>query len=57
MHEQKLTIITIAHRLQTIAASNYLLYLESKNSVVSAIKGTEEYDRIMTKLQEDTYAH
>ena len=55
--DNKLTIITIAHRLQTIASSKNLLFLESKKSIVPAVKGTPEYDVIMKKLQEEHYAH
>jgi ABC-type multidrug transport system fused ATPase/permease subunit len=52
-----LTIITIAHRLQTIATSKNLLFIENKKSVLSAEKGTQEYERIMHKLMEEHYAH
>jgi ATP-binding cassette, subfamily B (MDR/TAP), member 1 len=55
--DTNLTIITIAHRLQTISAAKNLLFLESRDSVVGATKGTAEYERIMNKLKEDTYAH
>jgi ABC-type multidrug transport system fused ATPase/permease subunit len=48
----KLTIILIAHRLQTIMSAQNLLYLESKNSMLSASKGTPEYDEIIKRLQE-----
>ena len=48
----KLTIIMIAHRLQTIMSAQNLLYLESKNSMLSASKGTPEYDEIIKRLQE-----
>jgi len=34
-----------------------LLYLESKNNVIPAAKGTEEYNDIMNRLQETNYAH
>eukprot|EP00347_Sterkiella_histriomuscorum_P020418 403337881 len=55
--ESKLTIIMIAHRLQTIMTAKNLLYLESKDSVVPATKGTPEYVEIMNRLQETNYAH
>ena len=55
--DTKLTIIMIAHRLQTIASAQNLLYLENKSSIVPATKGTPEYDVIMNKLQEQHYAH
>lgn len=34
-----------------------LLYLESKNNVIPAAKGTPEYDEIINRLQETNYAH
>lgn len=55
--DNKLTIITIAHRLQTIASSRNLLFIENKKSIVPAVKGTPEYDVIWKKLQEEHYAH
>lgn len=48
--DNKLTIITIAHRLQTIASSKNILFLESKKSIVPAVKGTPEYEVIWKKL-------
>ena len=47
----------IAHRLQTIMTAQNLLYLESKSTMLSAAKGTPEYDDIIKKLQEHNYAH
>jgi len=52
-----LTIIMIAHRLQTIATAQNLLFIESPKKILEAEKGTAEYDKIMEKLQVDTYAH
>ena len=52
-----LTIIMIAHRLQTIATAQNLIYLESPKKIISAEKGTPEYDKIFEKLQSETYAH
>lgn len=46
----KLTIIMIAHRLQTIMSAQNLLYLESKNTMVAASKGTSEYDEVIKRL-------
>jgi ATP-binding cassette subfamily B (MDR/TAP) protein 1 len=57
MGDNKLTIITIAHRLQTIASSKNLLFLENRKSIVPATKGTPEYDAIFKKLQEEHYSH
>lgn len=50
--KNKLTIVMIAHRLQTIMTASNILYLENKNSLLAAAKGTEEYTAIMNKLQE-----
>ena len=47
----KLTIIMIAHRLTTIASANNLLYFKSRSQLVSAEKGTPEYDEIFEKLK------
>ena len=46
----KLTIIMIAHRLQTIMSAQNLLYLESKDTMLAAAKGTPEYDDIIKRL-------
>ncbi len=46
----KLTIVMIAHRLQTIMSAQNLLYLESKNTMLAAAKGTPEYDEIIKRL-------
>jgi ABC-type multidrug transport system fused ATPase/permease subunit len=48
--EDKLTIITIAHRLQTIMTNQNLLYLQSRDNVVAATKGTKDYDEIIKIL-------
>jgi len=48
--DSKLTIIMIAHRLQTIMTAQNLLYLEAKNSLIPAAKDTREYDVIMNRL-------
>ena len=55
--DSKLTIIMIAHRLQTIMTAQHLLYIESKNSIIHGEKGTPEYDAIMKRLMELNYAH
>ena len=52
-----LTIIMIAHRLQTIMTADNLLYLETPRSVLSAHKGTPEYTEIMDRLKKKNYAH
>lgn len=52
-----MTIIMIAHRLQTIASAQNLLYLESSSSVLSGKKGSQEYTEIMDRLKKTSYAH
>jgi ABC-type multidrug transport system fused ATPase/permease subunit len=52
-----LTIIMIAHRLSTIQTAKNILFLEENNSVLSAVKGTEEYDKLITRLININYAH
>ena len=47
----------IAHRLQTIATADNLLYLEHPTSVLGAQKGTPEYTAIMDRLKKTSYAH
>ena len=47
-----LTIVMIAHRLQTIITAKNLLYIEDSKTMLSGTKGTKEYDEIMHKLQE-----
>ena len=52
-----LTIIMIAHRLQTIETADNLLYLENSSNVRSAQKGTPEYSEVMDRLKRTNYAH
>ena len=47
----------IAHRLQTIATAENLLFLENPNNQISAQKGSEEYNELMDRLKSKTYAH
>lgn len=51
-----LTIIMIAHRLTTIASANNLLFFKSKSELISAAKGTDEYNEIFEKLKAISYA-
>ena len=53
---EKLTILIIAHRLTTIASADNLLYFKSRSNLVSAQKGTEEYDEIFERLKCIQYA-
>ena len=52
----KLTIIIIAHRLTTIASADNLLFFKSRSELVSAAKGTPEYEEIFEKLKSISYA-
>lgn len=54
---EKLTIIMIAHRLTTIASADNLLYFKSRSNLVSAEKGSPEYDEIFEKLKCIQYAY
>jgi ABC-type multidrug transport system ATPase subunit len=51
-----LTIIIIAHRLTTVASADNLLFFKSKSELVSAAKGTADYNEIFEKLQAIQYA-
>lgn len=53
----KLTIIMIAHRLQTIETAQNLLYIENPKSIIAGEKGTPEYDDILHRLKTETYKH
>ena len=53
----KLTIVMIAHRLQTIMTAQNLLYIDSSDTMLAGTKGSKEYDDIMKKLQENNYKH
>ena len=53
----QLTIIMIAHRLQTIETAENLVYLENPSSVLMATKGTPEYDDLINRLKKTNYAH
>ena len=47
----------IAHRLTTISSADNLLYFKSRSELVSASKGTPEYDEIFEKLKCIQYAY
>ena len=47
----------IAHRLTTIASADNLLYFKSRSQLVSATKGSPEYDEIFEKLKCIQYAY
>ena len=55
--EKSLTIIMIAHRLSTIECADELLFFKSSSELVSATKGTQEYEEIMDKLKAIQYAY
>jgi ABC-type transport system involved in Fe-S cluster assembly fused permease/ATPase subunit len=46
----------IAHRLTTIQSADQLLFFKSRSELVSAEKGTNEYDEIILKLKSISYA-
>ena len=48
--ENKITIVMIAHRLQTIMTAKNLLYIEDPSTMLAGAKGTPEYETIMHKL-------
>jgi hypothetical protein len=48
--------LIIAHRLTTIASADNLLYFASRTNLVTAAKGTKEYDEIFEKLKSIQYA-
>ena len=50
MDGSKLTIVMIAHRLQTIMTAQNLLYIDSRDTMLAGTRGTPEYDIIMHKL-------
>lgn len=52
-----LTILIIAHRLTTIASADNLLFFKSRSELVTAAKGTTEYDEIFEKLKSISYAN
>lgn len=52
-----MTIIMIAHRLTTIASADNLLYFKSRHQLISAEKGSSEYDEIFEKLKCIQYAY
>ena len=53
---QGLTIIIIAHRLTTIASADNLLFFKSRSELVTAAKGTPEYNEIFEQLKSISYA-
>lgn len=54
---ESMTIIMIAHRLQTIMTAQNLLYLADPKSTLEGAKGTAEYDAIIDRLEKTDYAH
>lgn len=55
--ESKLTIVMIAHRLQTILSAQNILYIENQSSVLAATRGTPEYEALIKRLKTTNYAH
>ena len=54
---KKITIVMIAHRLQTIMTAQNLLYIEDASTMFAGSKGSPEYESILQKLQEQVYKH
>lgn len=54
--DKGLTILIIAHRLTTIQSAENLLYFKSRSELVSASKGSKQYDDIMERLKNMQYA-
>lgn len=52
-----MTIIMIAHRLQTIITADNLIYLQDPHTAIAAQKGTAEYDHVIERLEKTNYAH
>ncbi|CDW89499.1 abc transporter [Stylonychia lemnae] len=51
--DRKLTTIMIAHRLQTIMSAENLIYLDRDYKIFQASKGSQLYDEIMGRLQNE----
>ena len=54
--KDKLTILIIAHRLTSIKSAKNLLFIERRDKISSYRKGTQEYENVMSKLKNITYA-
>lgn len=56
---ESMTIIMIAHRLQTIMTAANLIYLQDPKTAVQATKGdgSSDYDDIIDRLEKTNYAH
>ena len=54
-----MTIIIIAHRLQTIMTADNLIYLQDPKTALQATKGdgSSDHDAIIELLQKTNYAH
>lgn len=55
--KSNMTILIIAHRLGTIQSANNLIFLQDNSTILSAVKGSDDYDELMTKLMNINYAH
>ena len=47
-----MSFVLLAHKTQIIDKAENLLYIESPTSVISATKGTQEYDNLLSRLIE-----
>ncbi|CDW90568.1 abc transporter [Stylonychia lemnae] len=50
---QQLTIIVIAHRIQTILSADNLIYLDKDYKIVQASKNTDQYHQLVKILEEN----
>jgi hypothetical protein len=51
-----LTILIIAHRLTSIKSASNLLSIERRDKICSLRQGTPEYEEVMLRLKNITYA-
>lgn len=49
-NKKDLTIIIIAHRMQTIMSADNLLYFDSNHLIIPAKKGTKQYKHLIKRL-------
>jgi len=56
---ESMTIIMIAHRLQTITTADNLVYLQNPKTAIQVMKndGTSNYNDIIERLEKTNYAH
>jgi len=47
----------IAHRLSTISTADNLAFIKDHKNVVTAAKGTPQYEELFESLKEHNYKH